>query len=320
MSKIRVGVVGLGYLGKFHLEKYKLFNDVIITGVCDTDEKKLKLKGNFLKTTMYKDLLPLVDAVSIATPTSTHFEIAKFFLENGKDVLLEKPITSTIEEAEELVRISERNGNILQVGHLERFNPAVVACKEYITKPMFIEAIRISSFTGRSVDIDVIRDLMIHDIDIMLNFVNEDIKFIHAAGAPVITDKADIANVRIVFKNGCTANFTASRISLKKERKMRIFQKNMYISIDFDRKEVKVYYLKKKDISGKFDFIKNFRFKKLKFPNVDQLYKEIESFIECVKKRLNPVVDGKTAKRALELSLMILKNLEENFNDSIHRH
>ena len=322
MAKIRVGVIGMGYLGKFHYEKYKRFDDVEVVAICDSEEKKLENFSAKVKSRDYKEILNEVDAVSIATPTNTHFKIAKFFLENSKDVLVEKPICETVEEADELIKIANKNNCILQVGHLERFNPAVIAGKKYIKNPMFIEAIRISQFTGRSTDIDVIRDLMIHDIDIMLNFVNEEIKFIHAAGAPVITDKPDIANVRIVFKNGCTANFTASRISLKKERKMRFFQKNMYISINFDKKNIKIYSLKTdKDKISAIDFLKSFRFKRLKFPEkVDPLYMEINSFIECIKTRNKPVVDGKAGKRALELSLKILKNLEENLNDTIYRY
>ena len=324
MSKVKIGIVGLGYLGKFHFEKFKNFTDVEIAAVCDINEKNFKkVDKNVLKVLDYRKLLPHVDAVSIVTPTNTHYEIAKFFLENKIDVLLEKPICSSVEEAKILNEIAYKNNCIFQIGHLEEFNPAVIACKKYIENPMFIESIRISPFTGRSTDIDVIRDLMIHDIEIMLNFIKNEVKFIHAAGAPVITDKADIANVRIVFKNGCTANFTASRISLKKERKMRFFQKNRYISIDFDKKYAKMYSLNKKD--GEkikvVDFLTKFKYKKLKFPEkVDQLQEEIKSFIECVKMRKKPVVDGYAGQKALELSLMILKNLEENLNDTIYRY
>ncbi len=325
MSKIRIGIVGLGYLGKFHFEKFKNLDDVIVTSICDTNEKILKNYNysNIFKTSDYKKILPYIDAVSIVTPTNTHFEIAKFFLENKKDVLVEKPITKTVEEAKILNKIAEKNNSILQVGHLEEFNPAVIACKSYIENPMFIESIRISTYTGRSTDIDVIRDLMIHDIEIMLNFVKDNIKFIHAAGAPVLTDKIDIANVRIVFENGCTANFTASRVSLKKERKMRFFQKNRYISIDFEKKFAKIYSINKKENEKikPIDFLTKFKYKKLKFPEkVDQLKEEISSFVNCIKKREKPVVDGIAGQRALELSLKILKNLEENLNDTIHRY
>ena len=324
MSKIKVGIIGLGYLGRFHFEKYKSFDNVEITALCDLNEKNLKkFKGSFLKTTDYKEIINLVDAVSIVSPTNTHFEIAKFFLENRKDVLVEKPICETISQAEQLNKIAEKNNCIFQVGHLEEFNPAVISCREYINDPMFIESIRISPYSGRSTDIDVIRDLMIHDIEIMLNFVKDEVKFIHAAGAPVITDKVDIANVRIVFNNGCTANFTASRISLKKERKMRFFQKNRYISIDFAKKFAKIYSIKKKPSEKikPIDFLTKFNYKKLKFPDkVDTLKEEIKSFLNCVQTRKKPVVDGIQGQRALEMSLKILKNLEENLNDTIYRH
>jgi predicted dehydrogenase len=326
MDKIRIGVVGLGYLGKYHLDKYlKLNSNVVVTAVSDISSVALENINisNIKKATNYKDIVKDVDAVSIVTPTNTHYEIAKFFLENSKDVLLEKPITETVEEADELIAISEQYGNIFQIGHLERFNPSVMACKEYITKPMFLESIRISPYLGRSVDTDVIRDLMIHDIDIILSIVKSKVKKIHAVGVPILTDKIDIANARVIFDSGCVVNITSSRVSFKKERKIRIFQENRYISIDYEKKKIKIYTLNKGDkkvIKAK-DFLTAFKMKRLKFStNVDQLQLEIESFIDCVKNRVNPEVSGVEGRNALEVALKILKDAEENLNDTICRY
>ena len=198
-----------------------------------------------------------------------------------------------------------------------------MACKEYITAPMFIECIRISPYLGRAVDTDVIRDLMIHDIDIILSFVKSKVKKIHAVGVPILTDKIDIANARVIFDSGCVVNITSSRVSFKKERKIRIFQNNRYISIDYEKKTIKIYTLNKKDkkvIKAK-DFLTAFRFKKLKFPTKsDQLQMEIESFIHCVKKRLNPEVSGIEGRNALEVALKILEDVKENLNDTICRY
>ena len=321
-NQVRVGIIGLGYLGKFHLEKYLNLKNVSVTAVSDISDKSFKIVKNpaIKKVTNYKELLNDVDAVSIVTPTNTHFEIAKFFLENGKDILLEKPMTETLDEAEELIKIAEHNGNILQVGHLERFNPAITACKEYLDKPMFIESIRISPYIGRSTDTDVIRDLMIHDIDIILSIVKSKIKNIHAVGVPILTDKIDIANARLVFDTGCVVNITSSRVSFKKERKIRIFQDNRYISINYDKKTIKIYTLNKGDkkVIKPLDFLSCFKMNKLKFsPKTDQLQLEIESFIDCVLNRTEPAVSGKEGKNALEIALKILSDVEERLNDTI---
>ncbi len=323
-SKIRVGVIGLGYLGRFHLEKYlKLKDKVVVTALSDISPDVLsnfsKIK-TVINSTDYREILDEVDAVSIVTPTNTHYEIAKFFLENNKDVLLEKPITSTLEEANELVKIAEKNGNIFQIGHLERFNPAVMACKDYIEKPMFIECIRISPYIGRSTDTDVVRDLMIHDIDIILSIIKSKISKIHAVGVPILTDKIDIVNGRLIFDSGCVVNITSSRVSFKRERKIRIFQANRYISINYEKKTIKIYTLnkgEKKVIKAK-DFLTCFKMKRLKFPTkTDQLQLEIDSFIKCVKNRISPEVSGVEGRNALDAALKILSNVEVNLHDSV---
>ncbi len=325
-SNIRIGVVGLGYLGKFHLDKYlKIKNGVKVTALSDISEDTLE---NFRKipdtkrVTDYREILGDVDAVSIVTPTCTHYEIAKFFLENGKDVLLEKPMTSTVEEANKLVEISEKNGNIFQIGHLERFNPAVMACKEYIDKPMFIECLRISPYIGRSTDTDVIRDLMIHDIDIILSIVKSRIKNIHAVGVPILTDKIDISNARLIFDSGCVVNITSSRVSFKKERKIRIFQDNRYISINYEKKSIRVYTLNKgnRQVIKPTDFLTCFKMKRLKFShNIDQLQLEIDAFVNCVKNRITPEVSALEGRNALEAALKILSNVEVNLDDTLCR-
>ena len=220
MKKIRVGVVGVGYLGKFHAEKYSQMSTVDLVGVVDTNPSKAQEIANQVDAsafTRYDQLFGNVDAVSIAVPTPMHYAIGHDFLNHDVDVLIEKPMTTSIAEADELIETAEARGLILQVGHLERFNPAAVALDGIVTRPLFIEAHRLSLFKDRNMDVSVVLDLMIHDIDLILNFVQAEVESIHAAGAPVICEHVDIANVRLEFVNGCVANVTASRISAKNQ-------------------------------------------------------------------------------------------------------
>ena len=233
MKKIRVGVIGVGYLGKFHAEKYSRMKDTQLVAVVDIDQSQAKNVAAALGTcalTDYRDLFGSVDAVSVVVPTEAHYAVGAAFLNHGVDVLIEKPMTTSLEQADELIKIAESKRRILQVGHLERFNPAVIALKDIVNNPMFIEAHRLSIFKDRSTDVSVVLDLMIHDIDIIMNVVKSEIKSIHAAGVPVICEYADIANVRLEFESGCVANVTASRISIKNQRKIRLFQKDTYLS------------------------------------------------------------------------------------------
>ncbi|MCI5149437.1 MAG: gfo/Idh/MocA family oxidoreductase, partial [Candidatus Electrothrix sp. MAN1_4] len=231
-EKLRVGVIGVGYLGRFHALKYAAQDDVQLIGVADTAPGQAQLVAEECSTkecstkafTDYLPLLEQVDAVSIVVPTVHHHTVASACLEHGVDILLEKPMTTTLREADELISLADRKKLLLQVGHLERFNPAVLAMQPLLDNPLFIEAHRLSTFKNRGTDVDVILDLMIHDIDIILSIINSPIKHIHTVGAPVITQLTDIANARIIFKNGCTANITVSRISLENIRRMRIFQ------------------------------------------------------------------------------------------------
>ena len=299
-NKIRVGVIGLGYLGKFHYQKYKLNRCVNLTSVVDEQIENLDFidSKKIIKTDKYADIIDNVDAVSIVTPTKTHYKIAKFFLENKKHVLLEKPMTETVPQANKLNSLAKRNKCILQIGHLEQFNPAVKKLKQSFKNPQFIEVHRLCQFNPRANDVDVVLDLMIHDIDIVMSLVKKRIKKISVSGKKIITDLTDIANVRIEFSDNIIANLTASRISTKNERKMRIFSNKAYYSIDFINSELKQ--LIKND-KNKF-ITKVFKFKK-----ADSLKEEINNFINtCYGKDIS-MTDGVAGEIALKVAKRITK-------------
>jgi len=299
-NKIRVGVIGLGYLGKFHYQKYKLNRSVNLTSVVDQQIENLDFidSKKIIKTDKYTNIIDNVDAVSIVTPTKTHYKIAKFFLENKKHVLLEKPMTETVPQANKLNSLAKRNKCILQIGHLEQFNPAVKKLKQSFKNPQFIEVHRLCQFNPRANDVDVVLDLMIHDIDIVMSLVKKRIKKISVSGKKIITDLTDIANVRIEFSDNIIANLTASRISTKNERKMRIFSKKAYYSIDFINSELKQ--LIKND-KNKF-ITKVFKFKK-----ADSLKEEINNFINtCYGKDIS-MTDGVAGEIALKVAKRITK-------------
>lgn len=308
-DKIRTAVIGVGYLGLFHAEKFAQLPESDLIGVVDTSQaraEEVAAKVGTTACTDYRELLDKVDAVSIVVPTQFHFEVAKAFLERGVHVLLEKPITTTVEEADELIRIAEEKGAVFQVGHLERFNPVIVGLKGLLTEPRFIESIRIAPFKPRGTDVNVVLDLMIHDIDIIQTIVGSPVKQISSIGAPVFTDEEDIANARIQFENGCVANVTASRISLKSERKMRIFQADSYISVDFQNKKLAVF---RKGSGEMFPGVPKVDMEETSFDQGDALKAEIASFLECVRTGAQPVVSGQDGKRALETALKISKKL-----------
>lgn len=299
-NKIRVGVIGLGYLGKFHYQKYKLNRSVNLTSVVDQQIENLDFidSKKIIKTDKYANIIDNVDAVSIVTPTKTHYKIAKFFLENKKHVLLEKPMTETVAQANKLNSLAKRNKCILQIGHLEQFNPAVKKLKQSFKNPQFIEVHRLCQFNPRANDVDVVLDLMIHDIDIVMSLVKKRIKKISVSGKKIITDLTDIANVRIEFSDNIIANLTASRISTKNERKMRIFSNKAYYSIDFINSELKQ--LIKND-KNKF-ITKVFNFKK-----ADSLKEEINNFINtCYGKDIS-MTDGVAGEIALKVAKRITK-------------
>lgn len=312
MKKIRVGVIGAGYLGKFHTEKYAAMEGVDLLGVVDIDEEKAaKIAGEYRTKAFkdYKDLLGKVDAVSIVVPPPQHFEISSDFLKHDVDILIEKPMTTTLEEADELIRISESKNLIVQVGHLERFNPAVVALGDIVKKPMFIESHRLSIYNERGTDVSVVLDLMIHDIDIILNFVKSDIKHIHAAGIPVISGHVDIANARLEFGNGCVANVTASRISTRNERKIRLFQRDAYISVDFANREITVVQRNVNSLEG---LIPGMEIKQLCFTKGDALEAELKAFVKAVRTRETPEVTGRDGREALKIALSIMEQIQNS--------
>ena len=308
-KKLRVGVIGTGYLGKFHAEKYAQMDDVDLVGIADTNKsqaEKIAKKYSVKAYTNHKDILDKVDAVSIVVPTPAHFKVSRDFLKHNVDVLIEKPMTTTIEEADELIRFAESNGLIIQVGHLERFNPAVIALRDYLNKPMFIESHRLSTYKKRATDVSVVLDLMIHDIDIISNFVRSKIKSIHAAGIPVISGHVDIANARLEFENGCVVNVTASRISTRDERKIRLFQRDAYISVDFANQGITVVRKNNKDKSS---IIPGMDINNLCFNKGDALDDELKSFVKAVIKRESPEVTGQVGRNALKIALSIMQQI-----------
>lgn len=308
-DKLRTAVIGVGYLGEFHAEKYAQLPDSELVAVVDTDMNRaaeVAAKVGTSPCADYRELLDRVDAVSIVVPTQYHFEVARAFLDRGVHVLLEKPITTTIEEADELIRIADERKAVFQVGHLERFNPVVMALDELLTGPRFIESLRIAPFKPRGTDVNVVLDLMIHDIDIIQHIIDSPVKQVNSIGAPVFTDEEDIANARIQFENGCVANVTASRISLKSERKMRIFQADSYITVDFQNKSLAVF---RKGSGEMFPGVPNVVMDQKNFEQGDALKSEIASFLECIRTGSTPVVSGRDGKRALETALMITKQL-----------
>jgi predicted dehydrogenase len=240
-------------------------------------------------------------------PTESHYAIGRDFLKHDVDVLIEKPMTSTLEQADALIDLADSRGRILQIGHLEHFNPAVVALKDIVDHPMFIEAHRLSTFKERCTDVSVVLDLMIHDIDIIMNVVKSEIKSIHAAGAPVICKLADIANVRLQFENGCVANVTASRISTKNQRKIRLFQKNAYISVDFANREIVLIRRNENHSNG---VVPGTDIQQFSFSEADVLEDELTSFIQAVQTRRPPMVSGRTGRKALAVALKIMDQID----------
>ncbi len=309
MSKLKCAVIGTGYLGKFHAEKYAAIEDCELVAVVDINEQAAKQVADShgaRALTDYSELLGQVDAVSIVVPTSLHHKVSCDFLNAGAHVLVEKPITVTVAEADELIAIAKEKNVILQVGHLERFNPAVLGLDKE-EKPLFIEAHRLAPFNPRANDVSVVLDLMIHDIDIILALINADIERIDASGTAVLTQGTDIANARLTFKNGCVANVTASRISMKMERKMRMFRPSSYISIDFQNKSLTKHKTGEKEM---FPGVPEIVSEESVFENGDALMEEIKHFVECINSGSNPLVSGEAGKRALQTAIKITDLLE----------
>jgi len=309
MKTLRAAVIGVGYLGNFHAQKYTAIDGVELVGVVDNDAARAKEIASALGTTHYTDhreLIGKVDAVSVVVPTQFHHLVARDFLAAGVHVLIEKPITVTIAEADELIALADEKELVFQVGHLERFNPVLVALEGVLIQPLFIESVRIAPFKPRGTDVNVVLDLMIHDIELIQYIVKSPVERIDAIGAPVFTGEEDIANARIVFESGCVANVTASRISLKSERKMRIFQRDAYLTLDFQNRKVLV---AQKGSGELFPGVPNVRVDERELGQADALLNEIESFIAAIREKKPPQVSGRDGKMALETALKINASL-----------
>lgn len=303
MKKIRTAVVGVGYLGRFHAQKHSALEQADLVGVCDASEERAKEVAKELSCDAFsnpKDLIGKVDAVSIASTTKTHFEIAKMFLENGVHVLVEKPITANSQEAKILCEIAQKNNLKLQVGHIERFNPALQAVKEKLkVKPLFIEVHRLAPFNPRANDVDVVLDLMIHDIDVMSSLVGSQVREVKAVGVPVLTPLTDIANARIEFESGTVCNLTASRVSQSAQRKFRVFQSQQYLSIDFGKGEVS---LTTKTGDSSEGELPPLDYESFNMEKGDALMIETEAFLNCILNDSEPVVSGEDGLQALVLA------------------
>lgn len=322
MKKIKVGILGVGHLGRLHVQNYKSIADAEIVGVYDVDQARCQEVAREFYVEAFDNLerlLEQIDAASIVVPTLHHFDVSQACLKKSIHCLVEKPITSTLAEADELIRLAREKKLILQVGHIERFNPALVALADFELKPMFIESHRLASFNPRGTDVAVVLDLMIHDIDIILHLVKQQVEKIDASGVAVITDEVDIANARIGFENGCVANITASRISQKKMRKMRLFQRNAYVGVDFLQKFSEIYQL----VDAGETTIKTNQFP-IEFGQVDQsgiakkiiyerrqideanaLKMELESFLQSIRSGSQPAVSGEDGREALRVAIEI---------------
>jgi predicted dehydrogenase len=313
LTKLNVGVIGVGSLGQHHARNYSEIKDVVLAGVADADFTRAQEIAAKHGTTAYADyheLLKHVDAVNVVVPTSLHYEVAKGVIAAGKHLLLEKPITSTIAQAEEIVKLAGQHNVKLQVGHIERFNPALRAAAPHIRDPKFIECTRIAPYVTRGTDVPVVLDLMIHDIDIILSFVRSEVEHISAIGFNPVSDKEDIANARLEFANGCVANVTASRISIKRERKVRFFQRNAYINVDYMKPDVKVYTLKG-DPKGVLDLAKMVDYTEPKIDKVEPLKAELTAFVDCILNGTEPLIKGSDGLRALQVAEAILEDIKK---------
>jgi len=306
---IRTGVIGVGYLGRFHAQKMASFPDLRFVGVCDINPVRGKAVADECSTAFFdrpKRLLSEVDAVSIAVPTTEHYRVAMDAMRANVHVLLEKPITANLRQARALVREAEERKLVFQIGHVERFNPAVRDAASLLTEPRFIECHRLGPFGGRGTDVDVVLDLMIHDLDLILSFVRSPVVRLHAVGVPVISPKVDIANARLTFANGCVANVTASRVSARKQRKIRIFQEDTYVSMDFVEHTIQIFRRTfprgpkgPPEISGEL----------LETEKGDSLRDEIRSFLDCVANGSPPRICGSDGLLALEVAFRIVRKM-----------
>lgn len=303
MKRLRAAVIGVGYLGRYHARKYAALEDVDLVAVADTDfarARQVACECGCRAADDFHTILGDVDLASVVVPTEGHRAVARECLEAGTHVLVEKPVARTVEEAEELIRLAALYGRVLQVGHLERFNPAIIALHELLCRPMFVESSRLATFRPRGTDVDVVLDLMIHDIDLILNMVGSEIAAIRPIGFPVLTDDVDIAHARLEFVNGCVANVTASRVSQAALRKVRVFQQDAYLSIDLNPPRLTCW-RRLRDGGGAV----RLEPEEKDFPQVDLLMEEIRAFVHAVRDGTPPLVSGTDGKRALEVALRI---------------
>jgi predicted dehydrogenase len=313
MKKIRAAVIGVGYLGRFHAQKYAQAAECELVAVADSRQQARDQVGGELAVRTvadYRELLGSVDAVSVVTQTPAHFEIARDFLNARAHVLVEKPITETAAEARELIALAARQKRVLQVGHLERFNSAILAAEPYLGSPRFIECHRMAPYRERGTDVNVVLDLMIHDIDIVQTIVGAPIATIDAVGTPVFSDEIDICNARIRFANGCVANATASRVSFKTERKLRVFEDSgVYLSLDLQQKIMTL--IRKRDpgeVAGPLPV----SIEEQSLEQGDALKAEIESFLDCIRTGRAPVVSGEAGLMALETAMLITEQVQKS--------
>jgi predicted dehydrogenase len=312
LEMMRVAVIGVGQMGRHHARVYAALEAVQLVGVCDINRARAEAVAAEYHTTPYDDYRQLLDrvaAVTVAVPTEKHVAIGGDLLRNGVSVLMEKPISRTLDEADELIVAAARSNAVLQIGHLERFNPAVRAVERIVTKPRFFEAHRLGVFSPRSLDIDVVMDLMIHDLDVILSLLNTEVVTISAVGVPILSPRVDIANARIEFADGCVANVTASRISRDKVRKLRFFQPHDYVSLDYANQDVEVFSLisppgavGQPEISHRW----------LPVQKYEPLRAQIESFLRCVREKAKPLIDGQQGRRALALALEVMQKIQEH--------
>jgi predicted dehydrogenase len=307
--KVRVAVVGCGEFGRNHVRVYRELENVELVGVFDSKAErgeKIAQEFGIRAFSNLGELRGAVDAASVTVPTAAHQEIGCALMDMGLDVLVEKPMARTVAEADALIAAARRTNHILQIGHVERFNPAVRAVEPFVKRPLFFEVHRLGVFTPRSLDVDVIYDLMIHDLDILLALVKEPVEEVRAVGIPVLTDKVDIAHARLEFEGGAVANVTASRVSTERVRKMRFFQESEYISLDYARRDALRVGVKRPGPQPEFGF------EKLPAPEIEPLRAELEAFVESVKTRVPPKTDGAAGRAALELATRINESIREH--------
>lgn len=325
VNKVKVGVIGVGHLGQHHVKHFANLPNAQLMGVFDSNAQRKTEIANLYKTNSYnslKEILDACDAISIVTPTPEHAKVAELCINNGKHVFIEKPITKTVEEADHLLSLTKENGIVIQVGHIERLNPALLALKDYELRPKFIEVQRLAPYTVRGTEVPVVLDLMIHDIDIILSLVNSPVKNIRASGVSIMTNSVDIANARVRFENGTVANLTSSRIAQNKVRKLKFFQRDMYVTIDFLQGLTEVYRAMDSDTKVSNTMVtaplesngghRSIVYEKPTIKKTDALRLELTNFIESVQGKAKPIVDGRAGRDALEVAAKIQKMIIED--------